>query len=630
MKRILFAVLVSVVALGEATPASAQAARLDAIWARRTTAPLTLDGVLNEPAWAKAESVSVVFGKDTGVPGSGWKVESGILPSDSTRATLKLLVKDNQMYLGARVPDKSIGGSKDFNRFDGFLMAIKDHMDVNAPKPPAEYFYAWWYAEGTDPQPAGQMPAFIGRWAEWPPGSPRTPEQIANWDAVTVIDGTSNSDAVQDQGYTVEMRFNLAPMGYDVTQAAGDIVEWNLCVYDCDWFWPINIFAFSSNRVWYQSPWGNAAWYNEVRVHARPDVTVDSGPVPWIYPEYVVPEAIGFAAPTVNGTLAEPLWAEVPGFDIRYGDAALRQTYPYVGKHRSGQFQPTVNGGQAAVSDPADATVKMVVKDDKLYLGFDVRDRVVQYAANFDRWDGFLVTVNDRGTRGPDNELIGRRLSFQVAANGTALAQDYLATLVSSGKASVAIALKPGTTVDTTGLSADVGYTAELMLDLTGLGYPPGLGDRALWIGVNHLDGDSFTPWNDSYGTRTWWFRQYEGECCPAAAYLSHAPVTGLEEPETPRPPGGYVRIGAFPNPSPRQTIRYALPEPGRVTLEVFDVGGRLVERRELGLRPAGTQDAAFDGTRLSSGMYLYQLRIENPGDGALKALLHGRIVVTR
>ncbi len=161
-----------------AASAFAQADREDVMWAR--VAPsITLDGFLNEPAWAQAESVVIRFGVDNGVPGSGWKYEGGNIPNDPTLATLKLLTVADSLYLGAVVRDASIGGSRDFNRFDGFLMALKDHLAPDSPKPPAEYFYAWWYAEGTDPQPAGQSPAFIGRWAEWPPGTPRTPEQIA-------------------------------------------------------------------------------------------------------------------------------------------------------------------------------------------------------------------------------------------------------------------------------------------------------------------------------------------------------------------------------------------------------------------------------------------------------------------
>ena len=256
-----------------AMPAFGQAVREDAIWARVSADPITLDGVLDEAAWSQAESKIIYWATDAGIPGSGWKMEAGWDPVDPVQATLKFLVVDNQLYLGAVINDHSIGGSKDFNRFDGLLMGMKDHTAVGLPKPVSEYLYSWWYEYQVGTPPEGQEPYFIGSWAELPHGSPRTAEQIANWDAVTVVDGLTNSDAVDDVGYTIEMRFNLTPMGYDVTQPEGDIVEWNVSVYDTDWFWPIDAGRFSSSRVWWQGPWGNQPWYNEVRIFSRPDVT---------------------------------------------------------------------------------------------------------------------------------------------------------------------------------------------------------------------------------------------------------------------------------------------------------------------------------------------------------------------
>lgn len=610
--------------------AFAQLTRPDAIWAKRTQKPIVLDGVLSESAWAVAESVVVEMATDAGIPGSGWKYEGGILPVDPTYATLKFLVRGNQLYLGATVHDQSVGGSIDFNRFDGFLMAVKDHLSTSAPKPVSEYFYSWWYPESTDPQPPGQSPGFVGRWAEWPPGTPRTPEQIAAWDAVTVVHGLSNSDATLDTGYTVEMRFDLTVMGYDVTQPEGDVVEWNISIYDCDWLWPLDVSKLSYNRVWWQSPWGNTAWYHQVNIFARPDVTVNStAPLPDIRPELYLPDGAGFAAPTIDGNLNEAVWNNLAyTFDIRYGDDALRQTYPGMGPYRSGQFQPDVNGGQAAILDPADATVKLFFRGDLLYLGFDVRDQVVQYHPNFDRWDGFLITLNERATRGPDNNLMGRRLSFQVSQAGTALAQDYLSTLELAGDAGVSLQLKPNTSVDTLGMQADEGYTAEMWVDLTAMGYPSGLGDGLLFLGVNHLDGDSFLPITDSYGTRTWWFRQYEGECCPVWSLMTSSPPT--DNRTLPPEIDTSFLLGSLASPGPRPTIRYALARSSHVTLEVFDVSGRLVERRRLGVRGVGLGETSFGGRSIASGVYLYRLKLSDPTTGDWRKTLTGRLVIVR
>jgi hypothetical protein len=267
----------------------------------------------------------------------------------------------------------------------------------------------------------------------------------------------------------------------------------------------------------------------------------------------------------------------------------------------------------------------MFYKGTNLYLGFDVRDQVVQYHPAVDRWDGFIVTVTDKVARATDNELLTYRHSFQVAQNGTASPQDDLAAFVTAGTAQVAIALKPGTVVDTLGTVPDQGYTAEMRLDLTAMGYPPGLGDHILWIGVNLLDGDSFLPTTDSYGTRTWWFRQYQGECCPGRALLG--PLTAVAaEPIVERPDAFYVR--AFPNPSSSPTIQYSLPHAGVVTIDLYDVTGRLVERRGLGMQNPGVWETSIDGLGKAAGVYFYRLKLEDPESGTVRSSVQGKMVL--
>jgi hypothetical protein len=87
-----------VVLLPAISPADAQVPREDVIWARATSEAITLDGVLNEASWAAAESVTIEWATDAGLPGSGWKVESGnLFAVDPLHATLKFLVVDNQL-----------------------------------------------------------------------------------------------------------------------------------------------------------------------------------------------------------------------------------------------------------------------------------------------------------------------------------------------------------------------------------------------------------------------------------------------------------------------------------------------------------------------------------------------------
>src|SRR5262249_43245497 len=222
MKSGLAASLALAALLATVVPGLAQAPRKDFIWARKAPSAPTLDGIMNEAAWAQADSMVIHMSQDSGIPGSGWFFEAGIAPSDPTNATLKFLSFGNQIYMGAWIRDKSIGGSNVFNRFDGLLMAIKDHSTSQRPAPPLEYFYSSWYPEDSLAAiQVGRMPNFRGRWTgcnDNPSNCTRarTAEEIANWDAATVVNGTTNTDATNDGGYTIEMRFNLDPIGYNI------------------------------------------------------------------------------------------------------------------------------------------------------------------------------------------------------------------------------------------------------------------------------------------------------------------------------------------------------------------------------------------------------------------------------
>lgn len=66
----------------------------------------------------------------------------------------------------------------------------------------------------------------------------------------------------------------------------------------------------------------------------------------------------------------------------------------------------------------------------------------------------------------------------------------------------------------------------------------------------------------------------------------------------------------ASPNPfNPVTTIRYALPRDGEVTLSVYDVRGRLVERLVEGFQPAGEYSVRWEARGVASGIYFYRLR---------------------
>jgi hypothetical protein len=70
-----------------------------------------------------------------------------------------------------------------------------------------------------------------------------------------------------------------------------------------------------------------------------------------------------------------------------------------------------------------------------------------------------------------------------------------------------------------------------------------------------------------------------------------------------------FALLGAFPNPfNPATTIKFQMPQAGLVNLKVYDTAGRLVTTLVNGRRDAGAHEVTFDGSNLSSGVYLYSL----------------------
>jgi hypothetical protein len=236
-----------------------------------------------------------------------------------------------------------------------------------------------------------------------------------------------------------------------------------------------------------------------------------------------------------------------------------------------------------------------------------------------------------------DHNLAGKGLSFHVGPTGTpgnVVPAKDLIQLVSAAQAQVAIALKAGTTVDSTGTTADdTGYTAELRVDLKGLGYPPGLGDHTMFFGVDLHDDDRYSnPASDSYATRTWFYREREEQCCPAWTLLDGTYVVGSTTGVDGMLAGaGFEALGNSPNPFHSSTsLEFALARPGNVTLLVFDTSGRLVQRRALGQFQAGRQQVPVSLSGVRSGLYLYRLEAHDPTTGALMAKLPGKMMHLR
>jgi len=68
-----------------------------------------------------------------------------------------------------------------------------------------------------------------------------------------------------------------------------------------------------------------------------------------------------------------------------------------------------------------------------------------------------------------------------------------------------------------------------------------------------------------------------------------------------------------YPNPfNPSTTIKYQIPNSGIVTIRIYDILGREVETLINQFEQSGAHEIYFDATDLGSGIYFYQLKVNN------------------
>ncbi len=118
------------------------------------------------------------------------------------------------------------------------------------------------------------------------------------------------------------------------------------------------------------------------------------------------------------------------------------------------------------------------------------------------------------------------------------------------------------------------------------------------------------------------WIRLY-AEHCPDARpalqwlvnYVSQNP-TGVKS-ISGMPPSNYILAQNYPNPfNPSRVITCDLPSNSHVTLQVYDMLGRLVKTLVDRVQSAGEHSATFQSSGLASGMYFYRLQV---GDRSLQ-----------
>jgi Secretion system C-terminal sorting domain len=77
--------------------------------------------------------------------------------------------------------------------------------------------------------------------------------------------------------------------------------------------------------------------------------------------------------------------------------------------------------------------------------------------------------------------------------------------------------------------------------------------------------------------------------------------------------PTTYELSQNFPNPfNPSTTINYQLPQTGHVTLKIYDILGKEIATVINEQKNPGKYAVHFDASRLASGVYIYQIRVND------------------
>ena len=89
--------------------------------------------------------------------------------------------------------------------------------------------------------------------------------------------------------------------------------------------------------------------------------------------------------------------------------------------------------------------------------------------------------------------------------------------------------------------------------------------------------------------------------------------VVGIDNKDKTTDVNSYKLYQSYPNPfNPTTTISYTIPKRGLVQLKVYDILGKEIETLVNEEKPSGKYSVKFNGSNLPSGVYFYNLRINN------------------
>lgn len=139
------------------------------------------------------------------------------------------------------------------------------------------------------------------------------------------------------------------------------------------------------------------------------------------------------------------------------------------------------------------------------------------------------------------------------------------------------------------------------------------LGSGSIWTQAGFIAGKGTTTEKQIYSFSL----PVSGKSLPVTLRLKQVDLNGKSSYSPVIEISGYTAesftlAGSYPNPfNPSATVQFTLPVTGSVEFSVFNSLGQLVSTEKIN-GTAGLNSVSFNGTGLSSGLYLYQIRFNN------------------
>ena len=445
---------------------------------------ISVDGKLTERDWATAQTLLFGLPNVSDLKLTGEKTVTGFVDvknnydvggkkytvpvTDPSAARVKFLRRGAKLYIGISSDDKSI--CKFGWEGDGLFLKLKNSAGDD------KEFKLYYQNTGAD--------ADTIKYEEPAAGSGRGAGALG-------VGGKVNDTVGVDNGYTAELEIDLTKLGFAENVES---LTLSLNVFDPDGIQhPMNEWD-TTKGSFYKSYWGSE-WggvyrklnlksnpyedpANVIATNANENVTVDGKLTEG---DWSKAQTLLFGLPNVSDL-------KLTGEKTVTGFVDVKNNYDVGGKKYT-----------VPVTDPSAARVKFLRRGAKLYIGISSDDKSI---CKFG-WEGDGLFLKLKNSAGDDKE-------FKLYYQNTGTDKDtikYEEPSVGFGRGAGVLGVG-GKVNDTVGV--DNGYTAELEIDLTKLGFAENV--ESLTLSLNVFDPDGFQhPMNEWDTTKGSFYKSFWG-----------------------------------------------------------------------------------------------------------------------